>query len=265
MLRYMQVAWGNPSSIYYEGREARKALDAARRTVAELLGARPNEVVFTSGGSESDNAALRGVAFAAQGTRPPHHHDGDRAPRRAARGRAAGARGLRSDLPAGRRRGLRRPGRPAAGAAAGYDPGVGHVRQQRGRHDRADRGAGQGGQGLRPAHLVSHGRGAGGGRARHKRRRAGGRPALDLGAQVLRAQGHRRVVHPAAHAVRRPDARRRAGAQPARRHRERRGGDRAGGGAAAGLRGPRGAQRPRRASCATTCGRSCRSVWTACA
>ena len=38
MLRYMQVAWGNPSSIYYEGREARKTLDAARRTVAELIG-----------------------------------------------------------------------------------------------------------------------------------------------------------------------------------------------------------------------------------
>jgi cysteine desulfurase len=67
MLRYMQVAWGNPSSIYYEGREARKALDGARRTVAELLGARPNEVVFTSGGSESDNTAVRGVAFAAKG------------------------------------------------------------------------------------------------------------------------------------------------------------------------------------------------------
>src|SRR5581483_12000223 len=65
VLRYMQTTWGNPSSIYYEGREARKALDACRRTVAELLGAKPNEIVFTSGGSESDNAAIRGVAFAA--------------------------------------------------------------------------------------------------------------------------------------------------------------------------------------------------------
>jgi cysteine desulfurase len=64
MLRYMQVAWGNPSSIYYEGREARKTLDHARRGVAELLGARPQDIVFTSGGSESDNAAIRGVAFA---------------------------------------------------------------------------------------------------------------------------------------------------------------------------------------------------------
>jgi len=66
MVRYLQVSWGNPSSIYFEGREARKALDGARRTVAGLLGARPNEIVFTSGGSESDNTAIRGVAFAAQ-------------------------------------------------------------------------------------------------------------------------------------------------------------------------------------------------------
>src|SRR3989304_4121367 len=64
MLPYLRDVWGNPSSIYLEGREARKALDAARRTVAECLGARPNDIVFTSGGSESDNAAIRGAAFA---------------------------------------------------------------------------------------------------------------------------------------------------------------------------------------------------------
>ena len=64
MLPYLSDHWGNPSSIYQEGREARKGLDEARRTVAELLGAQPNEVIFTSGGSESDNAALRGVAQA---------------------------------------------------------------------------------------------------------------------------------------------------------------------------------------------------------
>jgi len=64
MLPYLRDHWGNASSIYQEGREARKGLDEARRTVAELLGAVPNEVIFTSGGSESDNAALRGVAQA---------------------------------------------------------------------------------------------------------------------------------------------------------------------------------------------------------
>ena len=63
----LESAWGNPSSIYAEGREARRVLDAARRDVAEVLGARPNDIVFTSGGSESDNAAIRGAAFASVG------------------------------------------------------------------------------------------------------------------------------------------------------------------------------------------------------
>ena len=56
--------WGNPSSIYMEGQEAHRALDAARKVCADLLGATPKEVVFTSGGTESDNAAIRGAALA---------------------------------------------------------------------------------------------------------------------------------------------------------------------------------------------------------
>ena len=67
MLPYLTEHWGNPSSIYFEAREARKGLDAARRAVAEALGARPAEVIFTSGGTESDNLALRGVAAARKG------------------------------------------------------------------------------------------------------------------------------------------------------------------------------------------------------
>ncbi|HEY7465540.1 MAG TPA: cysteine desulfurase family protein [Dehalococcoidia bacterium] len=59
----LESVWGNPSSIYFEGREARKTLDAARRDVAAVLNARANDVVFTSGGSESDNLAVRGAAF----------------------------------------------------------------------------------------------------------------------------------------------------------------------------------------------------------
>jgi cysteine desulfurase len=79
MLPYLHTSWGNPSSVYQEAREARKGLDGARRTVAELLGARPNEVIFTSGGSESDNSALRGVAQATRqraqtGGRPAGRH-----------------------------------------------------------------------------------------------------------------------------------------------------------------------------------------------
>ncbi len=64
MLPMLTTYWGNPSSIYLEGQEARRALDAARKLVADLLGAQPKEIVFTSGGSESDNAAIRGAAFA---------------------------------------------------------------------------------------------------------------------------------------------------------------------------------------------------------
>ena len=56
--------WGNASSIYLEGQEAHRALDSARKICADLLAAAPKEVVFTSGGSESDNAAIRGAAFA---------------------------------------------------------------------------------------------------------------------------------------------------------------------------------------------------------
>ncbi len=56
--------WGNPSSIYLEGQEAHHAIDAARKVCADLLGAASKEIVFTSGGTESDNAAIRGAAFA---------------------------------------------------------------------------------------------------------------------------------------------------------------------------------------------------------
>ncbi len=56
--------WGNPSSIYLEGQEAFRAIDSARKVCADLLGAVPKEIVFTGGGSESDNAAIRGAAFA---------------------------------------------------------------------------------------------------------------------------------------------------------------------------------------------------------
>jgi cysteine desulfurase len=67
MLPYLTTAWGNPSSIYAEARVARKGLDDARREVAATLRCKPNEVVFTSGGTEADNLALRGVAEAGRG------------------------------------------------------------------------------------------------------------------------------------------------------------------------------------------------------
>ena len=68
MLPYFSRHFGNPSSIHGVGQEARKALDEARDTVARVLECRASEVVFTSGGTESDNTALKGVAFALRHT-----------------------------------------------------------------------------------------------------------------------------------------------------------------------------------------------------
>jgi len=64
MLPYFSDSFGNPSSIYGCGQEAREAIEGARASVAALIGARGEEIIFTSGGTESDNAALKGVAYA---------------------------------------------------------------------------------------------------------------------------------------------------------------------------------------------------------
>ncbi|TMG00683.1 MAG: cysteine desulfurase [Chloroflexi bacterium] len=66
MLPYLRDHWGNPSSLYGEAQEARRGLEGARRSIAEVLGFKPLELVLTSGGSESDNLALRGAAYAAR-------------------------------------------------------------------------------------------------------------------------------------------------------------------------------------------------------
>ena len=66
MLPYLSSVWGNPASLYAEAQEARRALDGARRDVAGVLGCKPQEIVFTSGGSESASLALRGVAYASR-------------------------------------------------------------------------------------------------------------------------------------------------------------------------------------------------------
>ena len=61
VVQALEAVGGNPSSLHREGRAARALIEAARERVAGLVGARPGEVVFTSGGSEAINAALRGV------------------------------------------------------------------------------------------------------------------------------------------------------------------------------------------------------------
>ena len=63
MLPYWTEQYGNASSIYRLGRQAHRALEDARQTVAQILNGDPKEVIFTSCGTESDNLALRGVAF----------------------------------------------------------------------------------------------------------------------------------------------------------------------------------------------------------
>jgi len=80
MIPYFTTEYGNASSIYLLGRHAMQAIDSAREEVAEVLNCRPTEVIFTAGGSESDNLALKGLAFAARKkgqqllTTPIEHH-----------------------------------------------------------------------------------------------------------------------------------------------------------------------------------------------
>ena len=64
MIPYLTEKFGNASSIHFFGQEARAAVDKARHQVAEIINARPNEIVFTSGGTESNNLAIRGLVQA---------------------------------------------------------------------------------------------------------------------------------------------------------------------------------------------------------
>lgn len=64
MMPYLTRTFGNPSSIHSMGQDAKKALDSSRSKIGSIINSRPNELVFTSGGTESDNAALRGVCDA---------------------------------------------------------------------------------------------------------------------------------------------------------------------------------------------------------
>ena len=83
MLPYFTDYFGNPSSLHRFGQRALAAVDESRRTVAEILHAQPDDIVFTANGTEADNLALRGVAFGARArgdrrnhiiTTPIEHH-----------------------------------------------------------------------------------------------------------------------------------------------------------------------------------------------
>jgi cysteine desulfurase len=90
MLPFFQTAWGNPSSAHRMGRNARAGLEQGKRETAEALGVEPNQVIFTSGGTEADNLAIIGAGLAAARWsrddppgRSPGHHRLRRARRRA--------------------------------------------------------------------------------------------------------------------------------------------------------------------------------------
>ncbi len=64
MTPYLKEVYGNPSSLHTVGQIAKEALDSAREKIAAVIGAKPNEIYFTSGGSEADNQAIRSAAYA---------------------------------------------------------------------------------------------------------------------------------------------------------------------------------------------------------
>jgi cysteine desulfurase NifS len=64
MMPYLEADYGNPSSIHTLGRDAREAIEQARRQAAKLVNAQPRRIIFTGGGSEADNLAIKGIAFA---------------------------------------------------------------------------------------------------------------------------------------------------------------------------------------------------------
>ena len=209
---------GNASSLHSAGRRARRAVEEARERIAAAVGARPSEVVLTTGGTESDNLAVKGLYWARRAADPRRTRVlvvGDRAPRRARLGRLAGrARGCRggaarrSTTSAGcaRRRCARRwpaePERVALVSVMWANNEVGTVNPMRelaGDRPRVRRAA-------------AHRRGAGGGRPAGRLRRLRGRRADAHRAQARRPYRRRRAAarprgraHPAA-------ARRRAGA-----------------------------------------------------
>jgi len=64
MIPYFRLNYGNPSSMYGLGRASKKAIEKARKRVSKLINCEPNEIYFTGSGTESDNTALKGIAYA---------------------------------------------------------------------------------------------------------------------------------------------------------------------------------------------------------
>ncbi len=67
MIPYIETSYGNPSSSYQMGKQNKEAIEQARKQVAGLINCKPGEIIFTSGGTESNNIAIKGIAFANKG------------------------------------------------------------------------------------------------------------------------------------------------------------------------------------------------------
>ncbi|MCH9058590.1 MAG: aminotransferase class V-fold PLP-dependent enzyme, partial [Planctomycetes bacterium] len=70
VLDALENAWANPSSLHRSGQEARRAIERARRDVAALIGARPRQLVFTSGGTESAILAIKSIVYSPRLDKP---------------------------------------------------------------------------------------------------------------------------------------------------------------------------------------------------
>ena len=223
MAQALREVWGNASSVHHFGQQAKAALDEARGSVGALIGADASEIVFTAGGTESDNLAIRGAAEAIEPSGRKHlvdqrdrarsraqHHEGARAPRLARHGRARRCQRHRLDR-SHARRGHRR-----------HRARLGDAREQRDRHHPADRRNSPPSP-TNAARCFTPTRCRAPARSRSTSRALGRRHADDCRPQVLRPEGHRRAVAEARRAARVAGHRRQAGAQPPRRHRERAG------------------------------------------
>ncbi len=83
---------GNPSSLHNAGRRARRVVEESREQIAEVFGARPSEVIFTSGGTEADNLAVKGLYWARRASRPAQARPAQLRPGQSAPARPAPAR-----------------------------------------------------------------------------------------------------------------------------------------------------------------------------
>ena len=214
--------FGNASSVHYFGQQAKAAIDTARSSVASLIGADPSEVVFTGGGTESDNFAIRGAAEALEPTKRRHliasaiEHEAVLNTLK-----ALARRGLADDAAPRRSVGHRLAGSAARGDHRRHGARVGDAREQRDRHDSARRRAG--GHRARARRADAHRRRAVGRQDSRRRPRARRRSAVALGAQVQRPEGRGRALDQARHAHAADADRRQARAQPPRGHGKRAG------------------------------------------